>query len=82
MSVWKVSGGKKLYGDIRIQGSKNAVLPIMAAAIITGCETELLNCPQLSDVEAAVADIGTAVADIGTTQQFSDALSAAFTAGV
>ncbi len=55
MSVWKVSGGKKLYGDIRIQGSKNAVLPIMAAAIITGCETELLNCPQLSDVEAAMA---------------------------
>ena len=55
MSVWKVSGGNKLYGDIRIQGSKNAVLPIMAAAIITGCETELLNCPQLSDVEAAMA---------------------------
>ena len=58
MSVWKVSGGKKLYGDIRIQGSKNAVLPIMAAAIITGCETELLNCPQLSDVEAAMAPAG------------------------
>ncbi len=55
MSVWKVSGGKRLFGDIRIQGSKNAVLPIMAAAIITGCETELLNCPQLSDVEAAMA---------------------------
>ncbi len=55
MGVWKVSGGRKLYGDIRIQGSKNAVLPIMAAAIIAGCETELLNCPQLSDVEAAMA---------------------------
>lgn len=55
MSIWKVSGGKKLYGDIRIQGSKNAVLPIMAAAIITGCETELLNCPNLSDVEAAMS---------------------------
>ena len=55
MSIWKVSGGKKLYGDIRIQGSKNAVLPIMAAAIITGCETELINCPRLSDVEAALS---------------------------
>jgi len=54
MSIWKVSGGKRLYGDIRVQGSKNAVLPIMAAAIITGCETELINCPRLSDVEAAM----------------------------
>jgi UDP-N-acetylglucosamine 1-carboxyvinyltransferase len=26
----------------------------MSAAIIKGCETELLNCPQLSDVEAAM----------------------------
>ncbi len=55
MSVWKVSGGNKLFGDLRIQGSKNAVLPIMAAAIVSGCETELLNCPQLSDVEAAMS---------------------------
>jgi hypothetical protein len=37
---------------------------------------------RLSDVEDAVANIGDAVANIGTTQQFSDALSAAFTAGV
>lgn len=55
MSVWKVSGGNKLFGDLRIQGSKNAVLPIMAAAIVTGCETELINCPRLSDVEAAMS---------------------------
>ena len=55
MGVWKVSGGKELHGEIKIQGSKNAVLPIMSAAIIRGCETELLNCPQLSDVEAAMA---------------------------
>ncbi len=55
MSVWKVLGGRQLKGEIKIQGSKNAVLPIMAAAIIRGCQTELLNCPQLSDVEAAMA---------------------------
>lgn len=54
MGVWKITGGNKLYGDIRVQGSKNAVLPIMAAAVITGCETEIINCPQLSDVEAAM----------------------------
>jgi len=55
MSIWKVSGGKRLYGDVRIQGSKNAVLPIMSATIISPCETELINCPRLSDVEAAMS---------------------------
>ncbi|NCC68658.1 MAG: UDP-N-acetylglucosamine 1-carboxyvinyltransferase, partial [Clostridia bacterium] len=54
MSVWKINGGNKLFGDICVQGSKNAVLPIMAATIITGCETELVNCPELSDVDAAM----------------------------
>lgn len=55
MSIWKVNGGKSLSGDLRIQGAKNAVLPIMAAAIIAGCETELINCPRLSDVQAATS---------------------------
>jgi UDP-N-acetylglucosamine 1-carboxyvinyltransferase len=55
MSIWRIHGGKSLYGDIKIQGAKNAVLPIMAATIITGCETELINCPRLSDVEAAMS---------------------------
>jgi UDP-N-acetylglucosamine 1-carboxyvinyltransferase len=54
MSVWKITGGNKLCGDVRVQGSKNAVLPIMAAAIVAGCETEIINCPELSDVEAAM----------------------------
>ncbi len=54
MSQWRINGGKRLYGDLNVQGAKNAVLPIMAAAIISGCETELLNCPRLSDVDAAM----------------------------
>lgn len=54
MSVWTINGGNKLFGDVKAQGSKNAVLPIMAAAIITGCETELIGCPELSDVGAAM----------------------------
>lgn len=54
MSIWRIAGGGPLTGDIRIQGAKNAVLPIMAASILTGCETELLNCPNLSDVDASV----------------------------
>ena len=55
MSIWRVNGGNRLYGDIKVQGSKNAVLPIMAATIIAPCQTELTNCPHLSDVDAAMS---------------------------
>ena len=54
MNQWHVTGGRPLRGRIRIQGSKNAVLPVIAASLLTPNETELLNCPALSDVEAAV----------------------------
>ena len=54
MSVWHIRGGTRLRGSIRAQGSKNAVLPILAASILTGCESEILNCPHLSDVDAAI----------------------------
>ena len=54
MSVWHVTGGNPLRGSVRAQGSKNAVLPVIAAALLCGNETELSNCPHLSDVEVAM----------------------------
>ena len=54
MSQWLVRGGNRLEGSLAVQGAKNAVLPILAATILTGCETELLNCPELLDVTAAM----------------------------
>lgn len=54
MSVWRITGKNPLNGSTKIQGAKNAVLPIMAASILAGCETELTNCPDLSDVTASV----------------------------
>jgi UDP-N-acetylglucosamine 1-carboxyvinyltransferase len=56
MEQWRITGGKPLYGTVRTQGAKNAVLPIMAAAVLAGCETELQNCPRLLDVDGS-ADI-------------------------
>ena len=54
MPVWKVRGGKKLHGAVRAQGSKNAVLPIMAASLVGGGVSRLTNCPRLLDVDASV----------------------------
>ena len=54
MSIWRIRGELPLEGSLRIHGAKNSVLPIMAAAIIAGCETRLQNCPDLSDVDASI----------------------------
>ena len=50
MAVWHINGGRRLCGSCFVQGSKNAALPIIAASIVSGGETDLMNVPQLSDV--------------------------------
>lgn len=54
MSVWTVRGGNRLDGAIDVQGSKNAVLPIMAASLLCRGRTRLTNCPRLLDVDASI----------------------------
>lgn len=46
-----VKGGRQLSGSVRIGGSKNAVLPILAASLLTDGEILLGNCPRLTDVD-------------------------------
>ena len=50
MSSIKVIGGKQLKGELKIQGSKNAALPIIAATILNKGITILKNCPKILDV--------------------------------
>ena len=54
MSVWHIAGGNRLSGSVTVQGAKNAVLPIMAASVLAPGETELLNVPELKDVDATI----------------------------
>ena len=45
-----IQGGKKLFGTIVNQTSKNAVLPIMSACLLTNGEVKLKNVPKITDV--------------------------------
>jgi len=54
MDIWHIRGGNRLEGTCFVQGSKNASLPIIAASLISPARTELLNVPQLKDVDAAM----------------------------
>ncbi len=51
MGKIKIVGGRPLQGAIRIQGSKNAALPILAATVLNQGRTILKNCPMITDVE-------------------------------
>ncbi len=43
-----------LDGKVSVHGSKNSVLPILAATILNSGISEIHNCPRLRDVDAAV----------------------------
>lgn len=45
-----IFGGNLLRGETRIQGSKNAVLPILAATLLIKGTCVLKNCPRIADV--------------------------------
>ncbi len=49
--VFEIIGGNKLKGTIKVQTSKNAVLPIMAATIITPGVFKILDCPNIVDLK-------------------------------
>lgn len=51
MSAITVCGGHCLEGELFVQGSKNAALPIMAASVLNKGVTCLRRCPQIADVK-------------------------------
>ena len=55
MNKIMVSGGVELEGETHIQGSKNAALPIMAAALLVPGVSVLENVPHIADVECMCA---------------------------
>lgn len=53
MQKFVIRGGRSLSGELRLQGSKNSALPIMAAALLCRDECVLRDCPALTDIYAA-----------------------------
>jgi UDP-N-acetylglucosamine 1-carboxyvinyltransferase len=54
MTKFIVRGGKRLSGKVRVSGSKNAALPIMAATLLTREKCVLRNVPRIGDVFAMI----------------------------
>lgn len=54
LSKYIINGGRALSGETRVHGAKNSVLPILAASVISGRESVITDCPDLSDVRESV----------------------------
>ena len=62
--AFRVTGGRPLNGRVRISGSKNAALKMLAAATLTGERCRFTNVPEIEDVRVMVdvlRDIGIVV---------------------
>ncbi|MBQ4268278.1 MAG: UDP-N-acetylglucosamine 1-carboxyvinyltransferase [Clostridia bacterium] len=51
MDKFVIDGGRELYGKVDVQGAKNAVLPLLAASILTDEQVKIRGVPAISDVE-------------------------------
>ena len=51
MKSYIIEGGKRLEGTVKISGSKNASLPILAATILNGNSNRLYNVPNIRDTK-------------------------------
>jgi UDP-N-acetylglucosamine 1-carboxyvinyltransferase len=48
---YRIHGGLALKGRVRANGAKNAVLPVLAATVLTGCPCTVVDVPAITDVD-------------------------------
>jgi len=50
MDLLRIEGGARLEGVVAVSGTKNAALPVMAAALLSDEPVELVNAPDIEDI--------------------------------
>ena len=51
---FQITGGRRLEGEVRASGAKNAALPILAAGLLTDAPVTIRNVPKLHDVTTMI----------------------------
>ncbi|MCG0274721.1 MAG: UDP-N-acetylglucosamine 1-carboxyvinyltransferase [Thermosediminibacteraceae bacterium] len=64
MGAYVITGGSKLSGKLKVQGSKNASLPIIAATILNCNKSHIKNVPDIKDVHVMIDILTRLGADI------------------
>ncbi len=72
-----IAGGRRLKGEVRVSGAKNAALPILASAILAGGTSVFRNVPKLMDVRTMAKLLRMLGADVDDADKSGYALSVA-----
>ncbi len=68
IDAFRIQGGAPLSGTLRVNGSKNAALPEMAAALLTDQPIKITGAPRLADIRS----MGRVLEELGCEVAFSD----------
>lgn len=71
-----IHGGRRLDGEVRVSGAKNAALPILAAALMVPGSVRFHNLPHLNDVTTMIQLLGRLGVDVLLDERGSVELSA------
>jgi len=69
MARLRIEGGRRLSGQVKVDGNKNAALPLLAACLLTDQECVLRNMPRIRDVGVMaqlLESLGARVEGLGT----------------
>ena len=58
MDKFMIVGGRRLFGSVKAECAKNAVLPLLAAAVLTDERVVIHKCPRIADVLNMVGILG------------------------
>ena len=72
MHYLRINGGKKLSGNVKISGAKNAALPLIALSILSKNEVIIKNLPAVSDIHTLIQ----LLSNLGAKCEFLDANTA------
>ncbi len=68
METFTIEGGRPLSGSLRIQGAKNAALPILAASVLAEGQFHIYDVPHLKDIDVMLEIL----TQIGAKARFAD----------
>ncbi len=71
MEKLQVIGARKLRGNIKISGSKNSSLPILAATLLSNKKIEISNLPKVRDIKTMLLLLSSLGAKIKQNSQYN-----------
>ena len=79
MDKFQIRGGRRLEGEVRASGAKNAALPILAAGLLADGPVTVRNVPGLHDVKTMIRLLGRMGVSVSEGEGLSHHSQAAYT---